>query len=337
MSREPAVSVLLPCRDAEAFLPACIATLERQTFRHFEVVAVDDGSRDGTRGLLEDWARRDDRVRVLQGEGEGPAGASRRAGELARGRFLARMDADDLAHPRRLELQVGFLEARSDLAGCGAGVAYVPRDRMGSGYRRYERWLNRVRTPDELDRELFVECPVAGPTLMVRAPAYRDAGGYRDAGWPDDYDLVLRLRAAGHRLANRPEVLLRWRLHPNNTSRSSEAYSPDAFRRCKVHHLLAGPLPHDREPVVWGAGSVGKAMALELRRQGRPPAAFVDLDPRKVGQEIHGAPVWRPDELRSRQEPYVLAAVGSPGARSEIREALASMGRRELADYRAVA
>lgn len=333
----PTVSVLLPCRDAEAFLPACIATLERQTFRDFEVVAVDDGSRDGTRRVLERWARRDARVRVLGGTGEGPAGAALRAGGAARGRFLARMDADDLAHPRRLELQVACLEARPRLAGCGAGVAYFPRRRMGEGYRRYERWLNNIRDPEDVDRELFVECPLAGPTLLLRASAYRDCGGYREVGWPDDYDLVLRLRSAGHRLANRPEVLLGWRLHPGNTSRSSKAYAPDAFRRCKVHHLLDGHLPPDRPAVVWGAGSVGKALALELRRQGRPAAAFVDLDPAKIGQRIHGAPVWSPAELRRRRAPYVLAAVGSPGARSEIREALSSMGRRELDDFRALA
>ena len=89
--------------------------------------------------------------------------------------------------------------------------------------------------------------------------------------------------------------------------------------------------------MVWGAGRVGKPFALELRRQGVVVTAFVDLDPRKIGQEIHGAPVLDPDgfgALTRAADPYVLAAVGSPGAREEIRAALGSLGLREIADYR---
>lgn len=343
-ARRPRVTVLLPCRNEEAFLPACIESLKSQTLEAFEVVAVDDGSTDATRELLDGWARRDARVRVLDGGGRGVAAAAQGAADQARAPLLTRMDGDDVAHAGRLERQVAFLDRRPALAACGVGVEYFPREAVGSGYRRYERWLNGLREPEELVRDLLVECPVAGPTLMLRRSVLRALGGHRDTGWPEDYDLVLRLHLAGMRAANLPDVLHRWRLHDGNISRSDPAFSPDAFLRCKSHFLAAGFLPEERPPVMWGAGEVGKPLARALEGQGRPVAAFVDLDPRKIGQRIAGAPVMSPDEFGQRfPEPggpgdaYVLGAVGAPGARGEIRSALETSGRVELRDFRMVA
>lgn len=360
----PAVSLLLPCRDAAPWLPECIASLDAQTERDFEVLAVDDASSDATRELLTDWSRRDPRVRVLEGSGTGLVAALRRAASRARAPLLARMDADDVAHPERLAAQRGFLRDRPELAGCGTGIRYFPREALGSGYRRYERWLNRLRTSEEVFRDLFVECPVAHPTLMLRRSAYQAVGGYRDLGWPEDYDLILRLHGAGFELANLPRVLLRWRVRLGRLSMRSAAYSPAAFRRCKAHFLAETFLPRHRPVLVWGAGRVGKGLARALRAAEVQPAGFVDLDPRKIGQRIHQAPVLAPEELRSRVAarrteparedgppleagkaglagasglPYVLIAVGTPGARMEIRQALRDMGFRELVDYRAVA
>ncbi|MFO7587565.1 MAG: glycosyltransferase [Gemmatimonadota bacterium] len=333
----PEVSVLLPCRDASAWLGECATSLASQTLEAFEVVAVDDGSSDDTPRLLRAWARHDRRVRVLETGGAGLVEALRAAAGAATAPLLARMDADDVARPERLVRQAELLAVRPELAACGTGVELFPESALGSGYRRYERWLNGLREPADLLRDLFVECPVAHPTLMIRASVLQGLGGYRDAGWPEDYDLVLRLHAAGLRAANLPGALLRWRVRPDRHSLRSERYGPAAFRRCKVHFLRAAFLPADRPVVVWGAGRVGKALARELARQGTRVAAFVDLDPRKVGQQIHGAPVLPPVAVEERRDDFVLAAVGSPGAREEIRATLSGFGRREMEDFRACA
>jgi glycosyltransferase involved in cell wall biosynthesis len=333
----PAASVLLPCRDAERYLPACIDSLAAQTLQAIEIVAVDDGSRDGTAGLLRAWADRDRRVRLVDAPKRGLVPALRAAAAAARAPLLARMDADDVALPGRLEAQRAFLDATPGVAACGTGVSLFSRTGIGQGYRRYERWLNGLRTPDDVERDLLVECPLAHPALMIRADAYDRIGGYRDRGWPEDYELLLHLHAAGLRAANLPEILLRWRVHPDRLSRRSERYAPPAFRRCKVHWLVAAFLPPDRPVVVWGAGRVGKPLARELLRQGVEVAAFVDLDSRKIGQEIHGAPVLAPDGIETVREAYVLAAVGSPGARGEIRAELERRGRREIRDFRVCA
>jgi len=344
--RRPVVSVLLPCRNVAPWLSECIDSLEVQTLDSFEIVAVDDASTDGTGELLGEWATRNRRVRVVphaSGESDAAGGLVRAlelAVGLARGRLIARMDADDVAHPERLERQVRYLEDHRDVAACGTRVELFPATSVGAGYSRYAAWLNDLTAPADVERDLLVECPIAHPSLMIRTSVLRGLGGYRDAGWPEDYDLVLRLHAVGLRAANLPQTLLRWRVRPDRHSLGSPAYSPGAFRRCKVHFLRECFLPIGRPIVVWGAGRVGKPLARELLRQGCAVRAFVDLDPRKVGQEIHGAPVLDPQgfvELAGSWDPYVLVAVGSPGARQEIRRGLAAMGRTEIADYRACA
>ncbi len=336
----------MPCRNAEPWLSACLDSLSAQTLSDFEVIAVDDGSTDRTASILRERAGIDPRIRFLAAPpgsaGTGLVASLVRAAAAARAPLLARMDADDLCRPDRLASQFEFLARHPEMAACGTGVRLFPRAALGSGYRRYEAWLNQRVTAESLLTDLFVECPIAHPSLMIRASVLTGLGGYRDTGWPEDYDLLLRLHAAGMSAANLPDVLLEWRVRPERHSLRSERYAPDAFRRCKVHFLKESFLPAGRPLVVWGAGKVGKPLVRELVRQGLRVDAFVDLDPRKIGQMIHGAPVLSPAGFAELprlpvEAPYVLVAVGSPGAREEIRQALDDLGRSEILDYRVCA
>ncbi|NIP83227.1 MAG: glycosyltransferase, partial [Gemmatimonadetes bacterium] len=191
----------------------------------------------------------------------GIVAALERARAAARGRYLARMDADDVATPRRLEAQLALMGDRPGLVACGCGVEYFPREALRDGALRYEAWINSCVTEEEIERAIFVECPLAHPTLFARADAIAAVGGYRDAGWPEDYDLVLRLWAAGGRLGKVPDVLLRWREGPGRLSRTDPRYAPDAFLACKVHHLRRTLLRGRAGVVIWGAGPVGKALS----------------------------------------------------------------------------
>jgi len=334
MGYSPTISVLLPCRNAARYLPACIASLMRQRCRDFEVVAVEDGSTDATPELLAAWARADTRVRIIAQAALGLVTALNRGLGESRGAVIARMDADDIAHPRRLEMQLALL---------GSGVADVisclvrcfPRVQMRQGMIRYERWLNSLVSHDEIVHDLFVESPLAHPSVMMRADALRRLGGYRDMGWPEDYDLWLRAYAAGLRFAKAPRHLYWWRERTDRLSRVHSAYSAAAFRACKVHHLKAMRLRGRDSVTVWGAGKEGKALARHLRRNGVGIAAFIDVDPHKIGNLVLGAPVVSVDRLS--REHYLLVAVGAAGAREEIRAYLAAAGWREPDHYRTMA
>ena len=175
------------------------------------------------------------------------------------------------------------------------------------------------------------------PTFFLRTGVVADVGGYVDRGWPEDYDLLLRLWRSGARLAAVDRVLLRWRIRHDRISVRHEAYTAEAFRRCKVHYLLE-TLARDRDGVVvWGAGPIGKAFALEVQLQGGTVRAFVELNPRKIDQCIHGAPVIRPSQIDEYRDGFSVAAVGQEGARARIRATLESAGWNEVTDFVAVA
>ena len=328
-------------RDDAPHLPEAIASIEAQTLDDYEVVAVDDGSTDETPEILAGWAARDRRVRVVTQPASGIVAALERGRAEARAPYLARMDADDVSEPTRLRAQLALMEGDPTLAACGTGVVYFPDEEVRDGARRYQEWLNAAITPDQIAREIFVECPLAHPTFFLRAAVVEEVGGYRDAGWPEDYDLLLRLWAAGGRLAKAPEPLLRWRERPDRLSRTHARYTPEAFLACKVHHLQRTLLRGRDGVVVWGAGPVGKTAARALVATATPLLGFVDVDPRKIGQEVYGAPVLDPEEAlqagRWSGRVLHLAAVGQPGARERIRTTLEEGGLRELEDFVAIA
>jgi GT2 family glycosyltransferase len=291
------VTILMPCRDAARYLEAAITSIREQTFADYEVVAVDDGSTDESFDILYDWARRDSRVRLLQAHGRGLVGALATGLAGARGEIVARMDADDIAEPDRLQMQIDLMDSDPRTAACGTGVRYFPGDQVQDGARRYEAWINRLVSHQQIARDIFVECPIPHPTLMIRRHILLGVGGYRDMGWPEDYDLVLRLWAAGYRMAKVPETLLHWRERSDRASRTDPRYSDDEFRRLKIHFLTRTLLAARRPAIVCGAGPIGKRFARELTDAGTPILAFVDIAPNKIGQEIHGAPVISIDDL----------------------------------------
>jgi hypothetical protein len=248
------------------------------------------------------------------------------------------MDADDRSPPDRLARQARFLETRTDVGLCGTAVRYFPRDLLKDGRVRYERWLNSLESPSDIERDLFVECPLAHPTFCMRTEVIERVGGYREGPWPEDYDLVLRLWEIGVGMARVDGAPLEWRDHPARLSRIDDRYGIGAFRALKIDAILRNFLvPQERSVVIWGAGPTGKAFARILIDRGVTPAAFIELDPRKVGQTIHDAPVVEPREIQSFQGAFCLAAVAQPGARDEVRAALDQAGWQELRDYVAVA
>jgi glycosyltransferase involved in cell wall biosynthesis len=333
---DPLVSVIVPVRDEALFLEEALLSLAEQTFEDFEVIVVDDGSRDASPEIATEFAASDQRFRLIRQGRRGVVAAAERARTAARGRYVACMDGDDRAHPRRLEVQLDALESE-DLVACGGGVSYFSEDGVLAGLRRYADWLNSLTTPELAARDVFVESPISNPTLFARRDVLDSVGGYRETPWPEDYDLVLRLWSAGGRFRNLDTVVHAWRDHPNRLSRTSPRYSIEAFARCKVHHLRRTLLRRGEQAVVWGAGPVGKMFARELLDANVEVVEFVDVDPRKIGQTIYDIPVRSAEEGTRRRAVVAIGAVAGPAARGQLRALAGEQGRVEGVDFIAVA
>jgi len=337
----PSVSVLLPCYDAAGTIDEAIESILAQTHADFELIAVDDGSTDSTRVRLETWARRERRLTVVARPHAGLVEALRAGMAACRAPLVARMDADDRAHPERLQRQVEFLAERPEIAVAGSLIEGFPAGDVREGFRLYIEWLNALADPDDIAREIFIESPLAHPSVMMRRDWVELVGGYQDRGWPEDYDLWLRLHLAGARFAKVRRVLLAWREHPARATRTDRRYAVENFLRAKAHYLMLGPLAGRESVVVWGAGQMGRRLAKRLVRNGAPLAGFVDIDPAKIGRVRRGVPIFAPSELpgrwRSLPRPALLAAVGSRRARALIRAQLGEMGLVEGRDWWAAA
>ncbi len=333
------ISVLLPCYNAAATLDASISSVMHQTCANFELLAVDDGSTDATRAQLERWAERDQRVHVLHQRHQGIIPALNHATSLARGCYLARMDADDWAYPERLAAQLAVLETQPDVAVVGSLVRATPVDSIRPGLADYLSWINTLYTHDAIMRSLYIESPLVHPSVMLRRTWLERVGGYVDHGWPEDYDLWMRLAQAGARFAKVPRVLLDWHNHADRLTWSDPRYQRSEFLRLKAHYLQRMLLPRYERVIMWGAGSTGKRLSRLLLAGGAPLDAFIDADPRKAHSVCHGLPVHPPAELRQvwsagdGRRSVVLVAVAVADARSLIAAQLVAAGLVETHDW----
>ncbi|HEX8692260.1 MAG TPA: glycosyltransferase [Longimicrobium sp.] len=333
----PAVSIVLPFRDEAAHLPECLESIRRQTLAGWELLAIDDGSRDGSPETVRRLADEDPRVRLLRPGRVGLVAALNLGIAEARAPLLARMDADDVMHPERLDAQREHLERRPGLALAACRVELFPEESVQAGYREYVRWQNECVEPDEIAANLYVESPFAHPSVMARTEVLRRLGGYADGPFPEDYELWLRMHAAGCRMGKVPRVLLAWRERPERTSRVDPRYSREAFDRLRARFLARDPRLHaGREVVVWGAGRKTRLRARRLMEEGIRPVAWIDIDPRKIGRTVWNLPVHPPEWLARESRPFVLVYVTNHGARELIATRLAELGYRPGDDWLAV-
>jgi len=324
----PRISILLPVWNAEATLSVCLRSLLRQTETDWECVVVDDGSSDRSLEIANAFAATDSRFRVEARRREGLVPTLNAGISLCSAAIVARMDADDWMHRDRLRMQCESLAANPDLDAVGCYTRSFPRRTLTDGRRRYEDWLHSQNDAEHIWRDRFIECPIAHPSLIIRrAPLARL--GYRDRGWPEDWDLLLRLLREGPRVGIVARRLLGWRDHADRLSRSDPRYALDRFTACRAWHLHRDFLANDPSYILWGHGRTGRALRNRLAELGHRPAVIVDVHPRRIGETIGGASVIGPDAL-AKQPPYPLVvSVAGARPRGEIRTALVGMGFRE--------
>jgi glycosyltransferase involved in cell wall biosynthesis len=204
----PTISVVMPVYNAATYLRAAVESILAQTFRDFELIALDDGSTDASLEILRQMAQQDTRIRVISRPNTGIVGALNDGVAAARGEFIARMDADDIALPHRFRRQLDFLRDNPGCVAVGSDVLQIDSD---GDPICVQHW---AETHEEIDKMLLHGGGgLAHPTAMIRTTAMQQIGGYRtEYQWVEDKDLWLRLAEIGQ-LANLPAPLLQYRLH----------------------------------------------------------------------------------------------------------------------------
>ena len=303
-----------------------------------KLLVVDDASVDDTRKLVSARAGADARIRLLRASQRGLVACLNAGLSKARAPLIARMDGDDVMDRERLALQREYLQQHPGVDVVASRVRAFPVEQVRAGMCEYLRWQNACLGSDALRDEIYVECPITHPSAMFRRAAVITVGGYRDGDFPEDYELWLRLTAHGRRMAKIDRCLLDWRQRADSLSRRDPRYSRGAFDRLRACYLARDRrLTGGRPLVFWGAGRRTRRRTAHIIALGLPPCAWIDVDPHKIGNRIHAAPVVAPEWLRDRQpRPFVLTWVARHGARENIAAALASMGYGRGTDYLAV-
>ncbi len=199
--------------NGQEYIGDALDSILKQSFRDFEFIVVNDGSLDGTARILQRYAQLDERLLVLHQENHGVIAALNRGCRLARGTYIARMDADDVSVPGRFEMQVDFLDRHPTVAVVGGAIRFINTTGDVIGERRYpleDRQIKKALRENN--------CCLMHPAIMMRKNAFDTTGGYRSSFvHAEDNDLFLRLADRGE-MANLSDVLLYYRLHARQVS-----------------------------------------------------------------------------------------------------------------------
>lgn len=247
MQDNPLASVVIPVHNGERYIKEALESCLNQTYDNFEILIVDDKSEDGTLGILKEFESRDRRVKVFAVEKQDGLGNVINIGiRASKGKYIVRMDADDVMCSDRIEKQVKYLEENPECVAIGGQIDIIDENSNITGHREYPL------TDKELRKNLFLFQPFAHPAVTLRRSTLEEMGLYPENMWKvEDVKLFLILSTKG-KFANVPDTVLRYRM---TFKTESQAKMVDHFRRTSEMRSWAvknlNIKPTFRESVIW--------------------------------------------------------------------------------------
>ncbi len=336
------ISILLPVFNAQQFLGDCLRSIQQQTYQNFEVVVVDDGSTDDSPRILSDFARQDPRFRVLPlSNNRGIVAALNHGLEHCQGEWIARMDADDIMQPQRLEIQRTYFANNPETDVLGAKVSIFRDDsELTIGQKRYRDWSNSLLTDNDIKREMFAESPIMHPTFFLHRSYYKELQGYHDNPWAEDYDFLLRAYENKARFAKNPEVLVSKRDSPTRLARVDVRCKRKAMFRAKAHYFAKKQwFRDDQTALIAGSGSSGRMACSALIKEGVKISGFIDNTDGGKNRTVAGLPAYTLDYDQAEQfltelgNPFIFLCIGVPEGRKLMETLLQQNGYAPAVDY----
>ncbi len=329
---QPLVSILIPFKNTEQYLQECIASIIKQEYTNWEVIAINDTSFDDSKQILESFSQEDKRIKVYDNTGSGIIEALRLAYALCSGDLITRMDSDDIMTSNKLRVMVDkLLEYGKGNVAVGK-VKYFSENGISNGYERYEKWLNSLTQEGTNYTEIYKECVIPSPCWMVFREDFNLCNAFNPNRYPEDYDLTFRFYEQKLKCIPCNNVLHLWRDYPTRTSRTSEHYAQNYFLDIKLYYFLLLNFDKNRPLVVWGAGTKGKEIAKGLLAK-KVPFTWICDNPKKVGKSIYGVMMMHFSHLSEIKNPQSIITVANVDAQAIIKSYFENLSNLSGVDY----
>ena len=322
----------MPFKNTANYIGDCIESIMNQSFQNWELLSVNDHSSDGSESIIEEFAALDDRIQLMDNNGNGIIEALRTAYQQANGLYISRMDSDDLMKPEKLAHMVSQLDKSGQGHVALGQVMYFSEQGISEGYRKYEKWINHLTSEGSNYTEIYKECVIPSPSWMVFKTDLDRCGAFEPDRYPEDYDLTFRFRKSQLKCLPCKEVLHLWRDYPNRTSRTSENYAQNSFLELKIHYFLELDYDANRPLTLWGAGDKGKTIA-KLLNEAEISFHWLCDNPRKIGKKIYGSELLPYQNLKKFKKPQSIISVANPDAQLEIKSYLKELDMLAFKDY----
>lgn len=330
--QEPLISILIPFKNTEAFLPECLDSIINQTYSNWELIIVDDGSTDKSTTIVENYAQKDKRIKLLTNTGNGIIEALRHAYNNSKGQLITRMDSDDIMTLNKLEVLGNLLLEKGEGHIAIGQVRYFSKTGVGAGYKSYETWLNMLTKTGSNYSEIYKECVIPSPCWMLHRDDLNKIDAFNPNTYPEDYDLVFRCYEYDIECIPCNKVIHYWRDYSSRTSRTHEHYAENHFLDLKLHYFLKLNYDGSRPLAIWGAGNKGKTVAKKLIAK-EIPFYWICDNPKKIGKDIYGKTLLNFDYLNELDNPQSIITVANSKAQIEIRQYMSNHGMNAMRDY----
>ena len=329
----PLVSVLMAVKDTAPYLPECLDSIIEQSYPHWELIAVNDHSSDHSPQILQRYAARDSRIRVMDSDRPSLIPALQVAYHHSQGSLINRMDSDDRMPADKLQVLVEAwqLQGRGGVI-AGGTEHFVDEGEVGEGFRRYERWLNHVARHETHYEEIYQECVIPSHSWLIHRDDLDTVGAFDPEVYPEDYDLCFRFYRHKLRVVGLDKVLHYWRDRSDRISRTWECYRDNRYFDLKLRYFYELDRDPTRPLVLWGAGRNGKDMAKRLLTY-ESQFHWVCDNARKIGKDVYGIRMEHYDKVTSLDQPQLIIVVTSPDGKDSIRRWLDGHGKKPRKDF----